>query len=242
MADIATVSSLDKRVHANCVGHAHALEQLAIASIEIVGIAEKFNSLREHLRHMYRRRQAAFDSSLIRLLKECTAVGAKSPRLNSSISPDDKFFVVGHFYLAKAGVFQVVALDPYPTIVPDLYRKCDTQYYQQYMWRNHLERVEESYGKQHAANAFAKSYAPPTISAEGEIDQIKLQLGAEVREVHKHFLEKRGIAYNGTSTSTKTRRITHCWSCKNHLDNEIDTECNTCQWIVCICGACGCGR
>jgi hypothetical protein len=233
--------SLDQRVHARCVAHTRALEQLATASIEIDGVAEKFDSLREHLRRMYQCRPTAFDPSLIELIKECTAVGAKSIPLNSSISPDDKSFVVGHFYLAKAGMFQVVALDPYPRIVPDVYPTCNTPYFKQWMWEEHLRLVEESYGRQKAVDAFAKSYVLPTIPAADEIAQVKLQYDTEIREAHRRFVENLGIPYSGTSTSSRTRRITHCYSCKSHLDNAIDTECNTCQWIVCSCGACGCG-
>ena len=36
-------------------------------------------------------------------------------------------------------------------------------------------------------------------------------------------------------------RVTHCYSCKTSLDNAMDAECVACGWIVCRCGACGCG-
>lgn len=233
--------SLNQRVHARCVAHARSLEQLATASIEIDGATAKFDSLQEHLRHLYSCRPAAFDSFLIKLIKGCTAVGVKTVQLSNSISPDDKSFVVGHFYLAKAGAFQVVTLDPYPKIVPDIYPKCKTPYFKNWMWEEHLRLLKESYGRQKTIDKFAKSYLPPTISAADEIDQIKLQYDAEIREAHRHFVENLGIPYSGTSTSSRARRITHCYSCKNNLDNAIDTECNACHWIVCSCGACGCG-
>ena len=35
-------------------------------------------------------------------------------------------------------------------------------------------------------------------------------------------------------------RISHCYSCKEMLDNFADLECSICNWIVCFCGACGC--
>jgi hypothetical protein len=25
------------------------------------------------------------------------------------------------------------------------------------------------------------------------------------------------------------------------LDNAVDVECVACDWIICVCGACGCG-
>jgi hypothetical protein len=233
--------SFDQRIHARCAAHARALEQLATASIEIDGVAAKFDLLREHLRRLYSCHPAAFSSSLIELIKGCTAAGAKTFQLNNCISTDDKSFVVGHFYLAKAGIFQEVAVDPYPKIAPDVYPKCKTPYFKKWMWEEHLRLIQETYEKQKKVDEFAKSYVPPTIFAADEIDQIKFQYDTDIREAHRLFVENLGIPYSGTSISSRTRRITHCYSCKNHLDNAIDTECNTCHWIVCGCGACGCG-
>ena len=36
-------------------------------------------------------------------------------------------------------------------------------------------------------------------------------------------------------------RVTRCWRCKKHLDNTANSECVKCRWILCQCGACGCG-
>jgi hypothetical protein len=60
---------------------------------------------------------------------------------------------------------------------------------------------------------------------------------------HREFLERRGIRYEGVRVTTKRRlhRKTHCYSCMRPLDNDIDVECNICGWIICSCGACGCG-
>ncbi len=63
-------------------------------------------------------------------------------------------------------------------------------------------------------------------------------------ERHKLFLEKHGIVYRGVRERTQrflVRRITHCYSCKLDLDNAVDLECVACGWILCTCGACGCG-
>ncbi|WP_423679897.1 hypothetical protein [Undibacterium sp. WLHG33] len=62
-------------------------------------------------------------------------------------------------------------------------------------------------------------------------------------ERHREFLIAHGYKYLGIAVSKKrVNRITHCWNCKSHLDNAIDVECVSCGWIVCRCGACGCGR
>jgi len=36
-------------------------------------------------------------------------------------------------------------------------------------------------------------------------------------------------------------RVTHCWSCMHDLLGSRDLECRSCGWLVCLCGACGCG-
>jgi len=68
-------------------------------------------------------------------------------------------------------------------------------------------------------------------------------LAKEREERHREFLKARDILYQGVRESNKPRsqRVTHCWSCKCHLDNSINMECVACRWILCDCGACGCG-
>lgn len=36
-------------------------------------------------------------------------------------------------------------------------------------------------------------------------------------------------------------RASNCWCCKKKIDNKINFECTSCGWILCDCGACGCG-
>ncbi|WP_422842981.1 hypothetical protein [Acidovorax sp. M2(2025)] len=70
---------------------------------------------------------------------------------------------------------------------------------------------------------------------------------AEARETlverHQTALEASGRKYLGVraSSAPRGRRITHCYACKQHLDNTIDIECVACGWILCLCSACGCG-
>jgi hypothetical protein len=71
--------------------------------------------------------------------------------------------------------------------------------------------------------------------------EIALQT-AEAVARHKKRLEKLSVPYFGVRQSMRARRVTFCWSCKFGLDNDIDVECATCGWILCRCGACGCGR
>ncbi|WP_133300540.1 hypothetical protein [Seongchinamella sediminis] len=60
---------------------------------------------------------------------------------------------------------------------------------------------------------------------------------------HSAHLKKLGLASTGTRPRSKQHpiRVTHCWSCTRDLDSTIDLECCSCGWILCRCGACGCG-
>ena len=71
------------------------------------------------------------------------------------------------------------------------------------------------------------------------IDELRLLLT-------NHFMKllSKNTQYKGVSLANqyRTPRQAHCWYCKVSLDNSIDYECNNCGWILCECGACGCGR
>jgi hypothetical protein len=59
---------------------------------------------------------------------------------------------------------------------------------------------------------------------------------------HKKRLEKLGLPYKGVNQNpTKEHRATYCYACGENLDSAIDLECVACGWILCKCGACGCG-
>lgn len=63
-----------------------------------------------------------------------------------------------------------------------------------------------------------------------------------VRQNHKN----RQLQIGGSATLvvrrvTRKHRTPHCWNCKRGLDNYYQLECTSCWWIVCPCGACGCG-
>jgi hypothetical protein len=45
---------------------------------------------------------------------------------------------------------------------------------------------------------------------------------------------------NTDSRDFSQRRASHCWSCRKRVDNERQTECFVCRWIICKCGECGC--
>lgn len=48
-----------------------------------------------------------------------------------------------------------------------------------------------------------------------------------------------GVVHLQGEDRSRCHRVTHCWNCRNPLDNEYDIECRKCGWIICpTCGAC----
>lgn len=63
----------------------------------------------------------------------------------------------------------------------------------------------------------------------------------EISRRHQQHMQEYGISYSGEKESDKLLRYTHCWKCKKDINNIEFLECATCGWIICQCGACGCG-
>ena len=65
-----------------------------------------------------------------------------------------------------------------------------------------------------------------------------------IRAAHRQRLEALGIdptSIDLHSVALRQHRTTRCYACKCHLDSEVFLQCSACQWIICSCGACGCG-
>lgn len=59
---------------------------------------------------------------------------------------------------------------------------------------------------------------------------------------HRRHMAQVGVPYRGMRKRVgENIRKTHCWKCKLPLDNAKFDECIACGWIICDCGACGCG-
>lgn len=59
-------------------------------------------------------------------------------------------------------------------------------------------------------------------------------------EAHKQFLKSRNFECHGVQVATaRQHRVTR--NCRGNLDNSVDLEGSACGWILCRCGACGCG-
>ena len=61
---------------------------------------------------------------------------------------------------------------------------------------------------------------------------------------YMHWKEKvrpKFLQFGRPARAGKTRphRSTHCWNCKEGIDNRFDIECRVCWWIICpVSGAC----
>ena len=60
-------------------------------------------------------------------------------------------------------------------------------------------------------------------------------------ERHKEFLEKLGKTGHAKLIEPRSNRATHCYVCKSNLSSKSNLECTNCSWLICKCGACGCG-
>lgn len=70
-----------------------------------------------------------------------------------------------------------------------------------------------------------------------------IPLKAPPEVAHKNFLSKLGLPEQRLRPRTinKANRIANCYVCRAPLNNAVEVECAECGWILCNCGACGCG-
>ena len=79
-------------------------------------------------------------------------------------------------------------------------------------------------------------------SIEKELKQEPQGEYQKIIQLHREKVIRSGKTYNGYRVSKlKDIRITFCYSCHGRLDSRSDVQCNNCDWLVCHCGACGCG-
>lgn len=99
--------------------------------------------------------------------------------------------------------------------------------------------------KKHLSSSVSDNEFVNLVTAYNEFKRKQgFPLKASPDVAHVNFLLKRGLPYYGVRPreDVKVHRVTMCWNCKEELDNNVDIECNNCGWIICTCGACGCGR
>jgi hypothetical protein len=60
-------------------------------------------------------------------------------------------------------------------------------------------------------------------------------------ERHRVFLEKQGKTGDAKIIEPRSNRAAHCYACECNLSSKSNLECTNCSWLICKCGACGCG-
>ena len=100
--------------------------------------------------------------------------------------------------------------------------------------------------KEHKASTFKTAVLrsrmrPEPMTAE-EASQAMSIFDGNVKTNHQNYLTRVGQAPSQLRNSRISRmRSTKCYRCGAAIDSEFYLECAACGWIVCDCGACGCG-
>ena len=100
------------------------------------------------------------------------------------------------------------------------------------------------------AHVYGDSIEDVMQKLRGDIDAGNTECTIKDLMVAKHgeFLKIKGISLEEIDLIRLNRvyeelkRQPHCYECSEKLDNEYDLECSRCGWIICHCGACGCGH
>jgi len=91
------------------------------------------------------------------------------------------------------------------------------------------------------AHTSGKNVSPSEILS--AIERIETYGDRKLERKNRLFLQMLGKKFAGTRKRDMSLplRSTHCYSCKSGIDSSTDLECVRCGWILCSCGACGCG-
>lgn len=235
--------TLDEYILRRCKTYVAALEKLASAKVDEKNV-QALSVLVGHLRSLYRLRRSAFTPDLIVKINKFSEPGSNPIELeplDARLEGVSGSFQVSKYYISQYGVFKVIAVEPFPQIEPKVYPKCNTPYFANYMLEEHNRIINERTKEFESANAFAANFVFPGVSAEAEISDLTEKYHLMIEENHREFLRKHGKPYLGTQPTSKRLRVTHCYSCKTVLSNDLYKECFVCGWIICSCGACGCG-
>lgn len=74
------------------------------------------------------------------------------------------------------------------------------------------------------------------------LEQDKQELERKTRDNFCSLRKELNLPEAQLRESKKSRhRVTHCYNCDRYLESGLFLECSICGWLVCSCGACGCG-
>lgn len=248
---------LDHFIARHCSCYVEVLRKLASAEAS-ESVAHSQSSLAEHLRALARARPSAFDAHFLDEVDKYSKPGSNPiypESFDARAEGASSDFQIDKYYFSRHGIFKVTSTKPFPQIEPRLYPPCHTSYFAAFMLAEHNRIIDEHNRSlaEHrklleSINSFAASFVLPNTPVQVEIDELIAQHRVVVEKYHlmveanhRAFLRGKGKPYPGTRTTTQERRLTSCFSCKEHLSNVLYAECCGCGWIVCSCGACGCG-
>ncbi|MFC1778130.1 hypothetical protein ACFL3I_12460 [Pseudomonadota bacterium] len=188
-------------------------------------------NLLELLRDFYRHRSSAFHEGLINQLQQSKLVSVEESQI---VGAEDTEFKVGNWYLIGTRTYRVLKTHPSFEIedqgsIVSFSADNISKY-----WDHHIFKLSE-------IKTVLHRYKTQQFSAEDEILEITKAFQSELKEAHEFFLQERGLGDCDLRPSRGSQRHVHCYSCEEELDNSVDLEGSNCGWIVCVCGACGCG-
>jgi hypothetical protein len=147
-----------------------------------------------------------------------------------------------HPWVGEFNDGEVVVFDP------DAQRRDEPDWV--FLWSRQSRRMER-YAKDIVRNAIRKTADKLKTKAaiadyrahhREEEDRGRKKLAHKAETNHRKYIERLGLAYAGTRLAPARTRVAWCWSCKEKIDNQVQLECKVCAWMLCECGACGCGR
>jgi len=207
------------------------LQQLTSVRINDPLQALAIDQSRDVLRKFYETTARHWKPKDIQTIKNCLEVEIE--KLPTVILEDGRF-ILGHFYFYSGGVFRVTKNNPgieFEVGESKIYESADSK---SNLWKTHSHVLEDRLKS-------IQRLTHEKHTAEDIIRRIKQDIVNEITEKHSRFRTAKGLPPASLRSGTGKHRITHCYSCKVDLDSEVELECSACDWIVCSCGACGCG-
>ncbi len=147
-----------------------------------------------------------------------------------TIMQDDTTFCKGNYYFNKNGSIYAVERDEAGLYTYDDGRRALNDE----MWSMHQDYLSKLMLE-------INQYTQPVVDISALIKMSILQDLQNIEQLHEDFLSSKGLKSAGLKRTNRQHRVTQCYHCQEGLDNSIQAECGNCGWIVCSCGACGCG-
>ena len=113
-----------------------------------------------------------------------------------------------------------------------MYNRCIYRTFDGVEWfdRYHV-RVSSSMGAQLSA-----LLSPEVLLQVEEAQRVR------TRQAHRERLAAMGLDFKGIRKKFNQReRAARCHECARSLDSSHNLDCAACAWMICKCGACGCG-